>query len=310
MLKTIKDGALWLVSQPDHSQIAGYFAAHWGNGSFARPGSFEAPTPVVDPERLRAEAVLAIAEHDNGWWEWEATPDLSADDGLPAGLGEVLRNQQAGMDRWRYGLRRFPRNPLVNLLISSHAYALYAARAQAHPDPAFNPPLFWKGAPEKLYPGSAEAPLAFMAHLEEMQRGWIDELRRDPATAAWLEPATLSPLKRLLQLCDGISLWLSSALVPAVSGDSRGIGEDAIELHDVPRRSWTDRCTIAVTPLGGRRVRFDPYPFDIDPLPVLLPARVVELSAGRGANPDPAHFQAWWHARQARTVEFTIVSRK
>ncbi len=124
MLKTIKDGALWLVSQPDHSQIAGYFAACWGNGAFARPGSFASSTPVVDPERLRAEAVLAIAEHDNGWWEWEAIPDLSADDGLPAGLGEVLRNQQAGMDRWRVGLGRFPGNPLVNLLISSHAFAL------------------------------------------------------------------------------------------------------------------------------------------------------------------------------------------
>jgi hypothetical protein len=303
MLKTLQDGKLWLVSQPDHSQIAGYFAAHWGNRAFARPGSFDAPTPVADPERLRAEAVLAIAEHDNGWWEWEAMPDLSSDDGLPAGLGEVLRNQQAGMDRWRSGLGRFPRNPLVNLLISSHAYALYAARAQAHPDPAFNHPLFWKGAPEKLYPGSVEAPLAFMDDLEEMQKGWIDELRNDPATAAWLDPATLSPLKRLVQLCDGISLWLCSALIPAVSGASRGMGEDAIELRDVPRQSWTDRCTITVTPLGGRRVRFEPYPFDIDPLPVLLPARVVELPVTR-----PAHFQAWWHARQPHALEYSFVS--
>ncbi len=315
MLKTIQDDRLWLVSQPDHSRIAGYFAAHWGNSAFASPGSFAAPTPVADPERLRAETVLAIAEHDNGWWEWEATPDLSADDGLPAGLGEVLKDQQAGMDRWRMGLRRFPRNPMVNLLISSHAYALYAARAQAHADQAFNHPLFWKGAPEKLYPGAAEAPLAFMADLAKLQQGWIDELRRDPATAAWLDPATLSPLKRLLQICDGISLWLCSALVPAASGASRGIGEDAIELHDVPRRAWTDRCTITVTPLGGRRVKFDPYPFDIDPLPVLLPARVVELPTDRpgsfhAAHFHAAHFQTWWHARQPRSVEFTVVSEK
>ncbi len=310
MLKTLQDGKLWLVSQPDHSEIAGYFAAHWGNAVFARPGSFAGPTPVADPERLRSESVLAIAEHDNGWWEWEAMPDLAADDGLPAGLGEVLRNQQAGMDRWRFGLRRFPKNPLVNLLISSHAYALYAARAHAHPDPAFTHPLFWKGAPDKLYPGTAEAPLAFMAELEKMQQGWIEELRRDPATEAWLEPATLSPLKRLLQLCDGISLWLCSALIPAVSGASRGIGEDAIELHGVPRRAWTDRATIRVTPLGERRVRFHPYPFDIDPLPVLMPARVIELRAELPTNLQPAHFQAWWHARQTRAVEFAIVSEK
>ena len=125
----------------------------------------------------------------------------------------------------------------------------------------------------------------------------------------------LSPLKRLLQICDGISLWLCSALVPAVSGASRGIGEDAIELHDVPRRAWTDRCTITVTPLGGRRVKFDPYPCDIDPLPVLLPARVVELPGDpparvQTAHFHAAHFQTWWHARQPRSVEFTVVSEK
>lgn len=305
MLKTTQDNKLWMVSQPDHSQLAGYFAAHWGNGAFAHPGSFATPVPVVDPARLRDEAVLAIAEHDDGWWEWEAIPDLSVDDGFPASLGEVLKNQQAGMDRWRNGLRRFPRNPMVNLLISSHAYALYAARALAQPDPAFTHPLFWKGAPEKLYPGTVEGPLAFMADLEQQQQGWIGQLRADPATAAWVEPATLAPLKRLIQLCDGISLWMCSSLIAPVAGAARGIGEDAIELRDVPLRAWTDRCTITVTPLGGRRVKFDPYPFDVDPLPVAMPARIIDLPVER-----PANFQTWWHSRAPQRVEFTIVSGK
>ena len=83
----------------------------------------------------------------------------------------------------------------------------------------------------------------------------------------------------------------------------------------MPRRAWTDRCTITVTPLGGRRVKFDPYPFDVDPLPVLLPARVVELPTDRpgsfhAAHFHAAHFQTWWHARQPRSVEFTVVSEK
>lgn len=303
MLKTTQAGKVWMISQPDHSQIAGFFAAHWGNETFARPGAFRAPVPIVDPERLRAEVVFAVAEHDNGWWEWEASPELSQDDGFPAGLGEVLKNQQAGMDRWRVGLKRFPRNPMVNLLIASHAYWLYAARALSNPDPAFTHPLFWKGAPDKLYPGSLEAPLAFMAWLDDLRRGWTAELRADPSTAAWVEPATLAPLQRLVQLCDGLSLALCSALIPAKSGDTRGIGEDTFELHDVPRRAWTDRGTIVVTPLGGRCVKFDPYPFDIDPLPVMMPARVVELPAER-----PVHFQTWWHARIPQRIEFLCVS--
>lgn len=304
MLKTIQDGKLWMITQPDHSQIAGFIAAHWGNSLFACPGYFSAAS-VKDPERLRAEAILAIAEHDNGWWEWEAIPDLSAFDGFPAGLGEVLQSQQAGMDRWRSGLARFQNRPMVNLLISSHAYWLYAARAVQNPEPAFNHPLFWKGAPEKLHLGSNEAPLAFMAELQKMQLGWIEELRADPEAASWIETASLAPLQRLIQLCDGISLALCSALIPAKAGASKGLGEDLYELHEVPRGSWSDRCTITVTPRGDRRIELDPYPLDIDPLPVMIPARIVELPAKK-----PAHIQTWWHACVPQQIQFQFVSAK
>jgi len=293
-----------MVTQPDHSQIAGFIAAHWGNALFTRPGFFSAET-VADPERLRAEVILAIAEHDNGWWEWEAIPDLSAADGFPAGLGEALQNQQAGIDRWRRGLTRFPRRPFVNFLISSHAYLFYAARALQTPEPAFNHPLFWKGAPEKLCPESNEALLAFMAELQEMQLGWIEELRADPETASWVEPASLAPLQRLIQLCDGISLALCSALIPAKNGACKGLGDDSYELHDVPRRSWMDRCTITVTPRGDRRIELNPYPFDIDPLPVVMRARIVELPAER-----PAHVHSWWHACVPQQFQFQFVSAK
>ena len=100
MLRTDREGRAWLITQPHHAEVAGYLAAHWGNREFVRLGHF-ATTP--DPERLRAETVLGIAQHDNGWWEWDATPRLREADGLPLGLAEVLRNQQEGMDKWRLG---------------------------------------------------------------------------------------------------------------------------------------------------------------------------------------------------------------
>ncbi len=89
MLKTTRDGQVWLITQPAHAELAGKMAAHWGNEEFAVPGHFAAS---ADPERLRREVVLAVAEHDNGWWEWEADPPLSTEDGLPQDLGEVLKN--------------------------------------------------------------------------------------------------------------------------------------------------------------------------------------------------------------------------
>lgn len=101
MLKTLEQDQMWLVTQPDHAQVSGYLAAHWGNDDFARPGYF-ASSP--DSERLRAETVFGIAEHDNGWWEWDATPELADVDGFPSGLSDVLKNQQEGMNRWRLGV--------------------------------------------------------------------------------------------------------------------------------------------------------------------------------------------------------------
>jgi len=80
---------------------------------------------------------MAVAQHDNGWWEWDTTPELAAVDRFPSGLADVLKNQQVGMSRWRLGLRRFDNAPYANLLISYHAYWLYAAKTLTDPDPAF-----------------------------------------------------------------------------------------------------------------------------------------------------------------------------
>ena len=87
---------MWLVAQPDHAEVDGYLAAHWGNDDFVRPGSF---ANAPDPERLRAATAMAVARHDNGWWEWEATPEIAAIDEFPSGLADVLKDQQAGMNR-------------------------------------------------------------------------------------------------------------------------------------------------------------------------------------------------------------------
>jgi hypothetical protein len=247
--------------------------------------------------------ILNAFGHDNGWWEWEAAPDLSPVDGLPLGLAEVLKNPQEGMNRWRQGLRRFAKSPFANLLISRHAYWLYGARALPHPDPAFAHPLFWKGSPQRLYPGSLEEPMRFMAELEHLQQPWIDILQSDPETACWTEPVEILPSTRLLQICDGMSLALCSDLIPAKSGQTMGFGQDEFELHDVPRGGWNDHVTLRFTPRGQRRIELSPYPFDIDPLPVMVPVTIV-----KPADERPDYFQTWWQATIPQAVEFHYVS--
>ncbi len=104
MLKTQVGREYWCIEQPDHGVVAGYLAAHWGNDQFTQPGYCAA---TADPESLRGEVVLGVAQHDNGWWEWEATPELSPVSGLPLDLMDVFQAQQEGMSRWRRGIPRF-----------------------------------------------------------------------------------------------------------------------------------------------------------------------------------------------------------
>lgn len=291
MLRTRHENQIWLISQPDHARVAGYLAAHWGNDTFAAPGRF---AESASAEILRAETILAIAEHDNGWWEWESDPEVGSFDGLPLGLPDVLKDQQASMDRWRQGIPRLSgEHPYVGLLISLHAYWLYVVRAKPDPDPAFIHPLFSNRPSGDLYLGPQEAESKFLDELEAQQAVLTARLRANPATRAWIEPENLNPHVRLLQLLDGLSLALCSSLI------SPSFHAGSFKLLEVPRAHWQDRVTIDARPAAGRRIVLRPYPFAIDPLPVVVPAKVVAA----GFQPLGA-FQSWWHAQPLRMLEF------
>jgi hypothetical protein len=301
MLKTLRDKQMWLVSQPDHAELAGLLAANWGNDEFARPGQFAS---ADDPEQLRAEIVLAIAQHDNGWWEWEAAPELSEIDGLPLDLRDVLKNRQEAMNRWRLGIPRFSRDhPYASLLISFHGYWLYAHGIQTDPDPAFAHPLFWKGSSTSLMGEGLDIARGFVDEIKEMQDAFIARLRKDQTCAAWIDTEHLNPHARLLQLLDGLSLSLCSPLIPPRTGTAKGFGDDEFDLLDVPRRSWEDRVTIKVKPASEGRIICEPYPFGVDPLPVVVPARILDWPA----EPS-AHFQSRWYSEPKQSIRFEYCS--
>ena len=301
MLKTLREKKLWLVSQPDHAEVSGFLAYHWGNDEFTRPGHFN---NSVDSEKLWAETVLAITQHDNGWWEWEATPDVSEDDGLPMGLSEVLRNQQDGINRWRLGIPRFSRDhPYVSLLTSFHAYWLYSHGSQTDQDPAFDHPLFWKGSSTYLMEEKQEKARAFVSEIKEIQNKLFARLRSDPDCTSWIETEQLNPHVRLLQLLDGLSLSLCASLIPPHTGKAKGLGDDAFALKDVPRQGWDDRVTIEIKPKGERRIICEPYPFDVDPLPVIVPARIIDWPA----VPLP-RFQSWLYSKHKQPIRFEYCS--
>lgn len=300
MLRTEIEDTLTFITQPDHGRLAGMLAAHWGNASFTAAGHYGKP---AQPDRLRSEVLLAIAEHDNGWWEWEADPSVNTETGLPMGLGEVLQDQQAGMDRWHIGTTRFPGHPYASLLIAWHAYWLYAIRVLDQPDLRFTHPLFWKGAPEQLYPGALELPREFLEGLAITQKHLESVVVNDVDGASWLREDVIKPNVRLLQLCDGLSLALCSKLIPAATGGSKGLGNDDFSLIAVPRTGWGDLVDIHVTALGNNRIKLDPYPFDVPELTVSVPAKILPVGT---LSKQPIHL--WWHQVPLRLLTWTLVA--
>jgi hypothetical protein len=286
MLKTKRGSDTYLITQPAHAELAGTIAAHWGNAEFTRPGYFAASS---DPERVRREVILAIEQHDNGWWEWEAAPSISDADDMPEGLPEVLKDPVAGMQRWRLGIPRLADlHPYASLLISDHAWWLYAAQFNDDSPAEFTHQLQQNRQtyPAELRPHAEQ----FLSDIRDLQHRFQAAIVKDQVWREAIEPEQRNPHIRLLQTLDAVSLALCSNVLAPGSG----LGEDSIVFHDVPRRDWSDRVKVKFIPHGAGQIALDPYPFDISPLTISVPVRVVPSGA-------------WWRETPLSVLSFTFI---
>ena len=109
--RPMPNGQLLCINQTSHALMAAEFCRHWGNRDFAAPAPYQ---PVL----------TGIAQHDNGWYEWELAPLLRAD-GAPMDFlhgpppHEKLALWQRGIDR------AAAQHPYAGLLTGWHASLLY-----------------------------------------------------------------------------------------------------------------------------------------------------------------------------------------
>ena len=107
------ENRLLLILQVDHSRVTGWFAAHWGNDTFARPSPY-------------AAMVLAAQEHDTGWWDWEIKPQVN-DEGLPPDyIGSIKHlGGKVWLDFYRHGIYRLAeQDPYAGYIVSLHSDGL------------------------------------------------------------------------------------------------------------------------------------------------------------------------------------------
>jgi len=245
MLRMESETGWWLIRHPDHAELAGAFAAEWGNAMFRKP----------EP---RGRVLHGIARHDDGWAVRDARPAVTKQ-GKPSAFSTELVGRYSAFEEIDLAdylavrdraVRIIAENdPYAGLLISMHTYNLLTEHADRSTI-----------APEGL---------VLLDAFLERQRAYQQELRAAIQADATLAPCdksdqTITEHFRLLQACDNLSLLTCVAYA-----------SPAHLLHPLPLNDGSS-ARVQVHSLEPRHFRLDPWPFAEPELRFKFPARHVE----------------------------------
>ncbi len=211
------DGSIVMITQDDHAQLSGLFAAHWGNERFAKPQPY-------------GSLVRAAMFHDRGWIRYETSPQLDPKTGRTPNYRDVPTDH-ALLEAFEWaGDWLSAIDPYAGLLIAKHRTGLWQGRYGVITDP-----------PARQR-GSLPADIAaFIARSEAAQKRAADGI----------DAGELATNYDLLQVLDLMSLYICSnelleperiAPVPVRYKDRDGLANVAITLVPLEPR------TIALDP--------------------------------------------------------------
>jgi hypothetical protein len=99
---------LQLITQPDHARLAGAIMQHG---------------VALGEHPRRTSILLAIAEHDNGWTEFDAAPLVDPATGVP--LDFISAPVAVRQAVWPRGVARLAHDPWAAALVAQHAMAIF-----------------------------------------------------------------------------------------------------------------------------------------------------------------------------------------
>ena len=109
------DGTIVMITQNDHAQLSGLFAAHWGNEQFEKP-------------RPYGSLVRAAMFHDRGWIRYETSPQLNPETGKTPNYREVP-NDKSQLEAFEWaGDWLSSIDPYAGLMIAKHRTGLWQGR--------------------------------------------------------------------------------------------------------------------------------------------------------------------------------------
>jgi hypothetical protein len=245
MVSRYDDSRLLIVLQIDHSRVAGFIGAHWGNARF------RAAEPYLS-------MVLTAQEHDNGWWEWEVKPSMSE-------TGRAVDYQSGGVPRSAHNLgywngvnRVAERDPYAGLLVTMHAMGLENQVFGMYPS----------------RPNRADKPEVkdYMGRLEALRARLLEQLQQDPVYRPYVAEDVLWRNFKLLEAWELLAQLVCNRF-PLTADRPR----PSLTLSDfpVPTDAGEEFTTITVDVQDGNTAILQPYPFGTDPLRISFPGRVM-----------------------------------
>lgn len=245
MLRMESETGWWLIRHPDHAELAGVFAAAWGNTMFRRP----------EP---RTRVLHGIARHDDGWAVRDAHPSITRQ-GRPSAFSKELVGKYSAFEeidladylavRDRAVRIIAEKDPYAGLLIAMHTYNLLTEHADRSTI-----------EPEGLV--LLDAFLEKQSVYQQELRGAIDGDATLDRVAR--DAQTILEHFRLLQACDNLSLLTCVAYTTP-----------AHLLHPLPLNDGS-ASEVRVLPQGSRQFRLEPWPFEQSTLEFEFPARHVQ----------------------------------
>jgi hypothetical protein len=173
------DGSIVMITQNDHAQLSGLFAAHWGNGRFEKP-------------RPYGSLVRAAMFHDRGWIRYETSPQLNPETGKTPNY-RAVPNDRMQLEAFEWaGDWLSAIDPYAGLMITKHRSGLWQGRYGV----ITHPPAIQRGAlPPEIQ--------AFIAKSEAKQKVAADKL----------DAKEIAINYNLLQVWDMMSLYICSTEV-------------------------------------------------------------------------------------------------
>lgn len=267
------ESRLLVVLQTDHSRVAGQLAAHWSNDTFAEPKPW-------------FSMILAAQEHDNGWWEWELKPTLNAQAKPPdyVSAGGIPRDVHVTFDR--HGITRvLEQDRYAGLMVSMHQAGLNNQGFGMLPH-----------MPDR----SAMPEVAqFLREQEELRGTLIEELRRSQAFAPYVSDEQIWTNYKLIEVFDQLAQVLCNRY--PLNSTARKNGPPTILKH-VPVAPGADDVTLTFEAVGQRSAVLRPYPFDVDPLAISFPARLVPDRTYTGQD----EFLRQFYKADQLTITYTL----